>query len=112
MEVQLLPRGGEVVDVEGDRVALRLLVVRDLFFDPDDSHDLRDRRVADRHLLVHDLRRLVRDTRADELDELELLLPRGALGLLGETRLAASAALSRREVSVPADFVDAGAALI
>src|SRR2546428_317457 len=106
MEVQLLPRGGEVVDVEGDRVALRLLVVRDLFVDPDDSHDLRDRRVEDRHLLVHDLRRLVRDPREDELDDLELLLRLGAVGLLREMRLEAAAALFQREVELCHDFVD------
>src|SRR3989441_1280367 len=106
MEVQLLPRGGEVVDVEGDRVALRLLVVRDLFVDPDDSHDLRNRRVEDRHLLVHDLRRLVRDPREDELDDLELLLRLGAVGLLREMRLEAAAALFQREVELCHDFVD------
>src|SRR5207249_6448067 len=55
----------------GDRVPLRLLVVRDVLVDPDDAHDLRDRRVEDRHLLVHNLRRFVGDPRQDELDDYE-----------------------------------------
>src|SRR5438128_844191 len=108
MEVQLLARGGEVVDIEGDRVPLRLLVVRDVLVDPDDSHDLRDRCVEDRDLLVHDLRRLVCDSREDELDDLELLFRLGAMGLLREMRLEAAAGLFQREVQLRHDLVCGG----
>src|SRR2546422_11662608 len=96
MEVQLLPRGGEVVDVEGDRVALRLLVVRDLFVDPDDSHYLRNRRVEDRQLLVDGLRRVVGDPRGDELHDAELLRRPGAVGLRHEMVLGAESSLLER----------------
>src|SRR6266571_3439095 len=98
VKVQLLAGGGEVVDVERDGVPLLLLVVRDVLVDPDDSHDLRDRRVEDRDLLVHDLRRLVGDPRQDELDDLELLFRLRAVGLLREMRLEAAPGLFQREV--------------
>ncbi len=105
MQVELLPRIGEIVHVDRDLVLLLLLVVGNLLVDPHDAHNLRDRRVEGRDHLSNDLGRFLRDAWEDELDDLELLPRLRAVGLLGQVGLEAAPALFEGEVQFSHDLV-------
>src|SRR3990170_2554712 len=104
MEVQLLPRGREVVHVDRHRV----LLVRERhgLLDPDDAHDLRDRRVEARHLLPDDGGALLGDERQHALHDVELLVGLRLALFLHEVRLQTAADLLEREVELRQDLRD------